>query len=71
MQEGFLEVMDELEEQKAQTKSLMDQLGKKSQELKELRRAHADEIKKWKSKSDQAFALVESVKKDLAAYENR
>ena len=63
--------MDELEEQKAQTKSLMDQLGKKSLELKELRRAQAEEIKKWKTKSDQAFALVESVKKDLAAYENR
>ena len=71
MQEGFLEVMDELEEQKEKTKFLMDQLGKKSQEFKELKRAHAAEIKKWKKKSDQAYALVTSVKKDLAAYENR
>ena len=37
---------------------LIDMLGKRSQEFKELKREHAAELKKWKKKVDQAYELL-------------
>ena len=55
MQETLQQVMDELEEQKEVIKDLMDQLGKKSLEVYDIKKGHLAEIATLQKQIDEAY----------------